>query len=91
VKKHLSITITEIIKSDAELFEAFFGCLQFPSWFGFNWDALWDSLNDFQWDEDIEKVDIHVKSWPNLPNEDLIIFRSIMQDLDYPLVNVHLP
>ena len=91
MKKQLSVTITDLIKSDEELFEAFYGCLEFPEWFGFNWSALWDSLNDFQWDENIEKIDIFIKAWPSLANEDLEIFKSLMHDLDYPMVTVHFP
>lgn len=91
MKKRLSITITDMIKSDQELFEAFYGCLQFPDWFGFNWSALWDSLNDFQWDEDIEHVDINIKAWPSLPDDGVGIFKSMMHDLDYSMVTVHFP
>ena len=91
MKKHLSVTITDLIRTDENLFDAFYACLQFPSWFGFNWSALWDSLHDFQWDEDIEKVDIYIKAWPSLPAEDLEIFKSLMHDLDYEMVTVHFP
>ena len=59
MKKHLSVTVTEYMKFSDDVFEAFYACLEFPGWFGFNWDAFWDSLHDFQWDEDIEKVDIY--------------------------------
>lgn len=91
MKKHLSVTVTEFIKTDNALFEAFYACLQFPGWFGFNWNALWDSLNDFQWDDNIEKVDIYIKAWPSLNCEDLRIFKSQMHDLDYEIVTVHFP
>jgi hypothetical protein len=36
MKNHLAVKITDLIKSDDDLFEAFYGCLQFPDWFGFN-------------------------------------------------------
>ncbi len=91
MKKSLSITITDLITSKEDLLSAFYGCLQFPGWFGFNWDALWDSLHDFQWDEEIEKIDIYIKAWPSLSYDDLEIFKSLMHDLDYHMVTVHFP
>lgn len=91
MKKHLSVTVTEYMKSSDDVFEAFYACLEFPEWFGFNWDAFWDSLHDFQWDESIEKIDIYIKAWPSLPEKDLEIFKSLMHELDYEMVTVHFP
>ena len=34
---------------DQELFMALYKACRFPDWFGFNWDALNDSLGDFSW------------------------------------------
>jgi RNAse (barnase) inhibitor barstar len=37
------------IQSKRELLEVLAARLQLPSYFGANWDALWDCLNDFSW------------------------------------------
>lgn len=37
------------ITSAAELFEACAGALEFPEWFGHNFDALTDCLRDLSW------------------------------------------
>ena len=37
------------IDARADLFEAMARALDFPAWFGGNWDALEDSLSDLSW------------------------------------------
>ena len=37
------------INGEQELFTALYEACNFPDWFGFNWDALKDSLLDFEW------------------------------------------
>jgi hypothetical protein len=37
------------IEGDQALFDALYHACGFPSWFGSNWDALNDSLGDFEW------------------------------------------
>lgn len=37
------------IRSDTELFHALYEACEFPKWFGFNWNAVNDSLGDFHW------------------------------------------
>ena len=34
---------------ESELFERIASALAFPDWFGANWDALFDCLNDLSW------------------------------------------
>ena len=46
--------------SKAELLEEFAGALQFPGWFGRNWDALADALGDLSWLPPGEKVVVWV-------------------------------
>jgi len=39
-----------------ELFERFRESLDFPDWFGANWDALEDCLDDFSWRDDRSRL-----------------------------------
>ena len=42
-------TLSSNIKNKIELLNELYHKLQFPEYFGFNWDALWDLLCDFSW------------------------------------------
>ena len=53
--------------------------LLFPNYFGFNWDAVWDVLCDFEWIEDYHIVLIH-DDLPALEKEDLRIYLQILDD-----------
>src|SRR4051812_232399 len=43
------IALTRIDLSKGKVFPAFAAALQFPDWFGHNWDALEDCLGDLSW------------------------------------------
>lgn len=88
---HLSTMIDNSIHTERELFHRFYSDLCFPDWFGFNWDALWDSLNDFQWNSEISSVVIKIKQWPDLNNQELKIFQSQMKELKNSIVTVEFP
>ena len=48
-------------------------------YFGFNWDALWDVLCDFEWIEDYHIVLIH-DDLPVLEKEDLHIYLELLDN-----------
>lgn len=53
--------------------------LQFPSYFGRNWDAVNDCLNDFMWIEEKDIVIVHDSSI-NLSEKDFDIYIDILHD-----------
>ena len=60
-----------------ELLARLASALQFPGWFGANWDALEDCLTDLSW----LKADGHVlliEDASGLPADDLGVFRDVL-------------
>jgi len=53
--------------------------LKFPDYFGFNWDALNDCLNDFIWFKENRIVLIH-SAFPILSSKDTQIYLEILFD-----------
>ncbi|MDA0224691.1 MAG: barstar family protein [Proteobacteria bacterium] len=51
----LRVPLGGVATRDA-LFERFRESLDFPDWFGANWDALEDCLDDFSWREDRSRL-----------------------------------
>lgn len=62
-----------------ELLRALYYLLWFPGYFGFNWDALYDCLNDFEWIPCKKIVVVHERL-PNFVDEDLKIYLEILRD-----------
>ena len=53
--------------------------LQFPDYFGHNWNALYDCLRDFHWTNQKDVVLIH-SDLPNLGDNELRIYLTILQE-----------
>jgi hypothetical protein len=62
----------------AELLDALAGALEFPRWFGRNWDALEDCLADLSWLSAQGHL-ILVEGGERLPREDLEVLCGILQ------------
>jgi RNAse (barnase) inhibitor barstar len=62
-----------------QLLEALYELLCFPGYFGFNWDALNDCLNDLSWIRERRIVLEHAEL-PNIPEFELKIYLEILRD-----------
>ncbi len=81
-KKYLKIEksfvgIISKVDSENELFEGLAKALDFPNYFGKNWNAVNDCLCDFSWIEDKNIALVHT-SIADLEDELLIIYIDIL-------------
>lgn len=67
------------IATKEELMRALYEYLQFPSYFGFNWDALLDCLRDFHWIESRTVVLLHA-DLPKLTPGECQIYLEILAE-----------
>jgi RNAse (barnase) inhibitor barstar len=67
------------VASSKDLLEAVKAALLFPSYFGCNWNALYDCLRDFEWVSQKTVVLAH-RDLPNLPKEDLKTYLEVLRD-----------
>lgn len=58
------------VSTDDDLFECFSQAFGFPSYFGRNWAALRDCLDDLSWMVPQRHVLLIVRSWPTLLGDD---------------------
>jgi hypothetical protein len=65
------------IANTEQLLTSLYYLLWFPGYFGFNWNALEDCLNDFDWISEKKIVIVH-DVIPQLPEEDLKIYLDIL-------------
>ena len=66
------------LRTKDELMEALYETLKLPDYFGMNWDALDECINDFSW---IEENDIYIvhSDLPKLGSKDLGIYIDILK------------
>lgn len=62
-----------------DLFNEYYTKLKFPSYFGFNWEALEDCLKDLIWIEQ-ESIIIYHPDLPQLSDEDMKTYLKIIRD-----------
>lgn len=67
------------INSKSELMKFMADGLQFPGYFGHNWDALEECLRDLSWIENCGVTVIH-KTLPNLSEGELYTYLDILWD-----------
>ena len=78
--KTLRVTVPAGIVSPAELLRVLADGLLFPSYFGCNWDALFDCLCDFTWLEDRTRVVICHRDVPELPPPHRDTYLKVLSD-----------
>jgi hypothetical protein len=59
------------------LYKALFNILLFPEWWGFNWNALYDSLRDFHWLNEMTVVLVH-EDLPLFSENDIWMYLDIL-------------
>ena len=74
------VMVPKMISSKQELLDAFEHGLNFPNYFGKNWDAFEECINDLSWLEKRKVVIIHEDVPDRLPKKDLNIYLEILQD-----------
>ncbi len=67
------------VHSKDELLRELSDTLSFPDYFGHNWDALWDCLNDFYWIDAHEIALIHNRI-PDIGSADLKIYLDLLSE-----------
>lgn len=67
------------VKAKRGLLDAFAAALEFPRWFGGNWDALEDCLGDLSWRKGDGRV-LLIGGAGGLPRIDLDMLRAILAD-----------
>jgi hypothetical protein len=66
------------VSDKAGLMQAVARALEFPAWFGGNWDALEDCLTDLSWHHADGHV-LLVEGADALPQDDLGVFRDVLE------------
>ena len=74
-----TVRIPPNLTSRDQLFEVISNTLKFPEYFGFNWDALAECLQDFYWIREQLIVIIH-SELPRISDESLGIYLNILLD-----------
>lgn len=68
------------IEDGEVLLQSLAGQLQFPGYFGYNWDALWDCICDFSWTTKRKIFIVHEGLPAGLSKEELEIYLEILND-----------
>ena len=66
------------IEDGEALLQSLAGQLQFPGYFGYNWNALWDCIRDFSWTTKRKIVIVHEGLPAGLSEEELEIYLEIL-------------
>src|ERR1700730_12742366 len=75
----LQFIVHENISDKKSLLTVFSSHLSFPSYFGFNWDAFAECLQDLHWIKE-NKIIISHKCLPKLPKSEMKIYLEILAD-----------
>ena len=69
--------LPEVITTKTQLLEAYYELLQFPAYFGFNWDAMDECLGDLEWIENRRVIIVH-KALPDLEHSQLKVYIDVL-------------
>lgn len=72
-----ALDVAEINLAKEHLFKAFASALEFPAWFGQNWDALEDCLGDLSWRAAEGRV-LTLLHHDRLPKDDLGVLLDVL-------------
>lgn len=67
------------VGSEEELFKQLSEKLKFPSYFGFNWNAVYDCLTDLDWIEQKRIVIVH-DDVPSLSDKEFSTYLRVLDD-----------
>jgi hypothetical protein len=73
------VVVNSNVTTKEELLNELYNKLQFPDYFGFNWDALFDCLRDFHWIQQKGVILIHTLI-PRIEEGDLKKYLEILND-----------
>lgn len=77
---HTFIVYIPQIVNEEQLFDALNKQCQFPEYFGFNWNAVYDCLRDFHWIS-VKKICLIHEKLPKLETTSLIIYLQLLEDV----------
>ena len=82
------IVIPRGIASQRQLFEVYADKLKFPGYFGYNWNAFDECINDLSW-LNRERIDIyHEDRLENLPRQDREIYLELLEEAESIVAHV---
>ena len=71
--------LPEEIATVDQLLEEYYKMLEFPAYFGFNWNALWECLCDLEWIRNHRVIIVH-KALPRIEHSQIRIYLFQLAD-----------